>query len=157
MTNKDVTLRDFVEEDIDQVVALTEELGLSRWSREDYLAELARSDSHMHVALRLEKLIGFIVGRNIPGSRDETGLDAEIYNIGVHRSEQGSGVGRVLLCSVLDECRRKNVQLVWLEVRVKNANAISFYEKAGFTQFAARPKFYTDPPDDGIVMRLSLV
>lgn len=156
MISEVITLRSFEETDVDEVIGLAEEAGLSHWSRRDYLAELARDDSYMRIATEHNELAGFIVGRFVPGSSGGNRLDAEIYNIGVQPRHRGSGVGKMLLSNFLDECENRLIEAVWLEVRKANSVAISFYQKAGFIEFAVRPKFYSRPPDDGIVMRLDL-
>lgn len=156
MTVPDVILRDLTASDIAYVLSIAEDLGLSRWSADDYAAEIGRNDSHLRVAARKETVIGFIVGRQVSASRDDSEPEAEIYNIGVLRSEQRSGIGKLLLEDFLGRCKSKKTESVWLEVRAKNKNAISFYENAGFSQFAGRPGFYSDPPDDALIMRLLL-
>lgn len=155
MNDSKAVLRDFEIADIETVFGLADELGLSRWSRQDYTAELARTDSHLRVAVSQGRIAGFIVGRFVPGNDDDNSVDAEIYNIGVRVPEHRSGIGKLLLSDFLENCRSKKVKFVWLEVRKMNKKAISFYEKAGFTQFGERPGFYSDPADDGIVMRLT--
>lgn len=156
MTNHHTLLRIFKENDIERIVHLASDLGLSHWSEKDYVAESSRADSHLKVAVREKEIIGFIVGRRIPGNGHEKAVDAEIYNIGVAEREQRHGVGDLLLSDFLESNRRSNVENIWLEVRSKNAKAIAFYEKHGFEYFAARPKFYQGPSDDGIIMKLSL-
>ena len=155
--NESVILREFVSGDENSVVKLSTELGLSHWSEQDYLAEASQSQSHFLVAVIESEVVGFIVGRFVPGTQEaELRPDAEIYNIGVDTARQRSGIGNLLLRNFLDECRSGNVNFVWLEVRKMNLKAISFYESIGFEQFAERPRFYKDPPDDGMVMRLEM-
>lgn len=131
-------------------------LGLSRWTLNDYREELLRDDSQMLAAADQRELAGFIIGRLVPSSSVTTGLDAEIYNIGVSRSLQRSGVGSRLLHEFISRCRKKHVFAVWLEVRALNSGALIFYKRHGFEEFTIRPCFYRDPADDAIVMRLTL-
>ncbi len=157
MTASKFIPRSFEKEDIPAVEKLAADLGLSEWSRNDYLAEMRRADSQMLVAVAGERLAGFVVGRRVPASNNETKFDAEIYNIGVERELQTQGAGRLLLTAFLEECRSQNVEEVWLEVRSNNDNAITFYERFGFRQVSRRRNFYRDPADDGITMRLTMV
>ena len=106
----------------------------------------------MLAAANQQELAGFIIGRLVPTSA-ATGVDAEIYNIGVCRSFQRSGIGSRLLGEFIDLCRTKHVYAVWLEVRALNCGAVRFYKIHGFEEFTVRPCFYRDPADDAIVMR----
>ena len=146
-------IRRFSEGDCNIVFELSEDLGLSPWSVQDYRDELERGDSRMLIAERGRSVCGFIVGRIVPGNLEDE-VDAEIYNIGVSAAYQRSGVGAALIEKFLGLCRAAGAKFVWLEVRSANSNAIAFYERAGFQEFATRPKFYRDPEDDAIVMRL---
>ncbi len=142
---------------IGEVIRISEECGLSRWSAADYLNESERDDSIM---LRLEdersETAGFLVGRRVPGSRAGSVLDAEIYNIGVRKSFQRSGCGSMLLIEFLDQCASYEVDTIWLDVRVSNTGAISFYRTFGFEDFTVRSSFYSDPAEDGMVMKLTI-
>lgn len=148
--------RRFTEENCESALLLAADLGLSAWTIEDYRDELARSDSEMTVAIAGSRLAGFIVGRRVPSSGPDGGLDAEIYNIGVARDFQGSGVGSELIAGFIEWCRSNSVKDIWLEVRARNAGAIRFYRKSGFRDFGVRRSFYRDPADDAIIMRLEL-
>lgn len=158
MSQADYTLRPFAAGDIDAVEKLATELKLSHWSAKDYSAERARTDSYMSVAVdEGDVIIGFIVGRRVPGSeKDESGFDAELYNIGVADRKQGTGVGQALLSAFIKESKRQNVTHVWLEVRAGNNRAVSFYKESGFEEFTRRRNFYTNPKEDALIMRLNL-
>ena len=61
---------------------------------------------------------------------------------------------------LLDEfkltCSQRRVSIIWLEVRVSNHIAISFYRSQGFIKRGVRPGFYTNPAEDAELMSLSL-
>ncbi len=143
--------------DVPDVIRIGEECRLSPWSKKDYREEAIRSDSTM---VRLEndsgEIVGFIVGRRIPGSGIESLQDAELYNIGVKPRHQGNGCGTLLLNTFLDDCKSNLVSNIWLDVRASNSQAIKFYRKFGFIEFLKRKGFYTHPDEDGIVMKLLL-
>ncbi len=149
-------LRKFIPDDISSVLAIADECGLSRWSRDDYNSELTRTDSFILSAETDDEIvIGFIVSRFVPGSGASV-LEAEIYNIGVTPRFHGRGVGSALIETLIKKCVKDGVTAIWLDVRAKNARAIDFYERHGFSAVMTRKNFYTDPADDGIVMQLDL-
>jgi len=156
LADSPVTIRPFARDDCGHALDLANSLGLSPWTLNDYREELLRDDSQMLAAADQQELAGFIIGRMVPTSSAAAGIDAEIYNIGVCRSFQRSGIGSQLLHEFISLCRKKDVFAVWLEVRALNSGAIRFYKFHGFEEFTVRPCFYRDPADDAIVMRLTL-
>jgi [ribosomal protein S18]-alanine N-acetyltransferase len=66
-------------------------------------------------------------------------------------SLRGQGVGRLLLGSALAAARASGAELVALEVRVTNADAIALYLAAGFREVGRRKKYY-DNGEDAILM-----
>lgn len=143
--------------DISEIIRIAEECGLSSWSENDYHEEVYRDDSIM---LRLEtealETVGFLVGRRVISSNIDNGYDAEIYNIGVKQGFRRNGCGTILLSSFLETCRKCSVRSIWLDARRSNENAIRFYERNGFMIYTFRKNFYSDPPEDGMVMKLGL-
>lgn len=143
--------------DIGDVIRIAEECNLSPWSSNDYLEEAKRSDS---ILLRLESesgdTVGFLVGRRVLSASSDTHFDAEIYNIGVRKSFQRFGCGTILLDEFIKRCVAEMVETVWLDVRISNNTAISFYNRFGFSEFTLRTRFYNDPVEDGIVMKLTI-
>lgn len=153
MDNDPILIRQFTSGDVDFAIELSQQVGLSPWSRDDYLEEIDRHDSIMTIADIDSRSAGFLVGRRVPSMQRDKRLDAEIYNIGVVRGLQKRGIGGHLISNFLSECLADRVAEVWLEVRAGNAAAIAFYEKFSFEKVTVRKRFYDNPPDDGVVMR----
>lgn len=149
------SLRALEESDVERVIAIADSLGLSPWSRADYIAELKRTDAYMSVASIDEEITGFLVARRVPGPAPDS-WEAELYNIGVSRNFQFSGIGKLLMDGLINRCRRGGVQEIWLEVRRKNHSAIRFYQGFGFEESGLRTNFYRDPTDDALLMRLKI-
>jgi ribosomal-protein-alanine N-acetyltransferase len=57
---------------------------------------------------------------------------------------------------VLDWCRSNRATEVVLEVRAGSAGAIALYAGLGFTQASRRPRYYRDPDEDALILRLPL-
>jgi tRNA threonylcarbamoyladenosine biosynthesis protein TsaB len=94
-------------------------------------------------------ITGFLISRAIPP-------DAEILNLAVAPPDRRRGVGGALLRAALSEFGSAEVRRVFLEVRVSNAAAISFYKKHLFRGTGARPGYYQNPVEDAIQMERML-
>jgi ribosomal-protein-alanine N-acetyltransferase len=66
------------------------------------------------------------------------------------------GVARSLLAALLDHARAHRVRLVLLEVRRSNTAALRLYAAAGFSAAGVRPRYYSDPVEDALLMKLAL-
>ena len=139
--------------DLDALLDIQAECGLSAWTREGYAEELHRPDAVM-LAARAEngEVAGFIVGR--VSVVDPTGYasDGEVLNIGTRKAFRRQGIGSLLMDRFLEICGNRGSEKVWLEVRAGNEVAIRFYSNYGFVVAATRPKFYSDPVEDAFLM-----
>lgn len=127
---------------------------IDAWSIEDYSSETQRWDSIVLKAIDDEQIIGFLMARIIPGVSDTD--EAEIYNIAVLSAYRRRGVANAIFTHFSDILREKGVAAIWLEVREGNTSAIAFYLKNGFLVEATRREMYTNPTEDGLVMRCEL-
>ena len=66
------------------------------------------------------------------------------------------GIGFKLMEAMIDDCKDRNVQSIFLEVRESNAAAIAMYEQFGFIKISTRKKYYDSPVEDGLVMQKQL-
>ena len=143
--------------DIPAIEGIANACDLAPWAASDYLNELSRSDSLFYKATSGDgPCLGFVLARLIPAVNPGTGQDAEIYNIGVAPDKQRQGIGTILMKDFLDECRKRSVRAVWLEVRSGNFRATAFYSKHEFQVVTVRTGFYRSPVEDAIVMRSRL-
>jgi ribosomal-protein-alanine N-acetyltransferase len=146
------------EKSIPEILRLADEGRLSPWTEEDYRMELGRDDS---IALQLlekqtGKIGGFIVMRLITNDDKSFHSEAEILNITVDSDYRNLGLGSNLLRAGITIATEHSPANIWLEVRSSNIHAIRFYEKHGFTQEYVRRNFYSNPVEDGMVMKLAL-
>lgn len=65
-----------------------------------------------------------------------------IITIDVDPGLRRSGIGRLLMETLLEECRKAGAVLLRLEVAVDNEPAIRFYQRFGFRQTGRIPGFY---------------
>jgi len=128
---------------------------IDAWTIGQYGDEVDRDDAIVLVATESLSMVGFIAGRVVPSTSE--GNDAEIYNIAVDARSRGKGIGRKLLENAIDHLVSVGCRSVWLEVRESNQKAVQFYENNGFSRITIRRAFYSEPTEDAIVMRLTLV
>lgn len=153
----DVAIVRMTEHDLLEVVEIEERSGLSRWGWAAYYAELQGGNRELMLVAKPIRppgfdhapIAGYIVAR-------ETAGELHINNVAVREQYRRRGYGALLLGSVLAEARRKHAIAAYLEVRNGNLAAQALYEKCGFKPIATRPNYYTDPPEDAVVMSLDL-
>ncbi len=88
-----------------------------------------------------DRLGGFLVWRQTaPG-------EIEVLNLAVAPESRRRGVAKSLLGAL-------SATAIFLEVRESNAAARLFYTAAGFREVGLRPRYYHDPEEAAIVMRL---
>jgi ribosomal-protein-alanine N-acetyltransferase len=98
------------------------------------------------------ELLGYWVA--MPGA-DEMHL----LNITVVPAWQGRGLAVVMLDRLVDECRRRGLSQLWLEVRIGNARARDVYRHYGFAEVGKRRAYYPvvdGPREDAILMSLGV-
>ena len=149
-----VSIIRMTEHDLLEVVEIEENSGLSRWGWAAYYAELQGTNSNLMLVARVANskeqqrsysLAGYIVARM---GADEL----HINNVAVRENYRGRGIGRSLLEMILNEGIKGGVSQAFLELRVGNNAALALYQKCGFRVTARRPKYYSEPVEDALVM-----
>ena len=83
-------------------------------------------------------------------------VEAELESLAVDPALQRRGIGRELLQATLQWAAAQGAATLRLEVRAGNARALRIYGKAGFQQTGIRPRYYSDPAEDAVVMERTL-
>ncbi len=81
---------------------------------------------------------------------------ADIMTIGVVEAARGRGLGRVLLDELIGAARGGGAEAVFLEVRRSNLAARALYASAGFTEIGVIRRYFRNPVEDAVDMRLDL-
>lgn len=128
----------------------------AHWSRQQYegLVVTARSQSERVALVAEEESEGpevhaFVVARRVDA-------EWELENIVVAEAARRQGVAARLLGELVAQIRAEQGSAVFLEVRESNQSARALYRKAGFTETGLRKSYYSNPPEDAILCRLSL-
>lgn len=117
------------------------------WSREDFESALANPQARV-----------FVGGDGPAGygvfyfACDE----GEIPSIAVDESFRRLGIGNEILSGMISFAKEQNIRRIFLEVRQSNSGAIAFYQKNGFAEVGRRPKFYSHPVEDGLILERTL-
>lgn len=82
--------------------------------------------------------------------------EAEIIQIAVKKDCSRTGVATGLINEAFENCSKKSVNSVFLEVRVSNLAAVAFYEKNGFEKTGVRKNYYSAPIEDALIMHKKL-
>lgn len=82
--------------------------------------------------------------------------EAEILNLAVHEQKRQHGVGGKLLDSTVEKVRMRGAEQIYLEVRESNEAARKLYTSRGFGEVTRRRKYYRNPVEDALVLRLAM-
>ena len=118
------------------------------WSEATISSEIKSGFSDFFGAFSEEKLAGYIGGRTIAG-------ETEIFNVAVSPEFRRKGIAKALIEKFIETVRKKDTQVIFLEVRSSNLPAIALYEKNGFVFCGLRKNYYTNPTENALLMRLA--
>jgi ribosomal-protein-alanine N-acetyltransferase len=135
------------DQDLDAIVALETESFTNPWSRDTLEWELRNSDvTHIYVLRRDEgSVAAFCVCWII---FDEL----HINTVAVAPAERRRGWATMLLKHVMAEAAARQATRATLEVRASNTAALKLYEGLGFRVTAVRPRYYSQPEEDALIL-----
>lgn len=148
-------IRRMTRTDLDPVIQLAESLEQApHWSRSAYLAALNPEAAPPRIALVAEvpqtaTILGFVVASLLPPQ-------AELESIAVASAGQRQGIARQILSELARELRTAQITELLLEVRASNYPALAFYRAVGFIETGRRPRYYADPVEDAVLLKLPL-
>ena len=114
-------------------------------SKKDIFSYICSEGGMCFAALEGGEVIASVIGRMIAP-------EGEIYRIATHPDFRGRGIGYRLLSYMTKTERGRGLESVFLEVRSKNAPAISLYTSFGFEKIGERKNYYKNPDDNAILM-----
>lgn len=138
--------------DLDALVRLEREAFSAPWTRAMFEAELTGNPfSTCFTARRLERndpsraIVGYLCGWIVFE-------EFRLMTLAVDWRWRRHGIGRALLQHGLALAQEQRGLRALLEVRVSNTGALALYEQLGFRRQAVRRQYYTNPPEDAILM-----
>ncbi|MGD8175536.1 ribosomal protein S18-alanine N-acetyltransferase [Marinimicrobium sp. ARAG 43.8] len=126
-------VRPLAASDIADVMALEARVQTHPWRRSSY-EDCLNGRHHCWTVHNEGRLVGFVVVAWAGG-------DGELLNIAVAPEKQRHGVGKALLELALEQIK-PFASMLFLEVRVSNTQAITFYEREQFFEVGHRPNYY---------------
>ena len=131
---------------VQQIAALEKECFSDPWSVASIASELSNPLSLWLVALDSDRVVGYVGSQSV--------LDgADVMNLAVSSQYRRQGIAQNLMLLLEKELKKKGVLMLALEVRVSNTAAISLYEMIGFRQVGRRPRYYSNPREDALILR----
>ena len=129
--------------DLEQIVRLEEESFSNPWTA-DGLAEMLKAPvTQLHVARLLsDEIVGFCACWVIEG-------ELHINTVAVKQPLRRQGIATRLLRHLLETT---GADRATLEVRRSNVAALKLYEGLGFTTTAVRPRYYSNPEEDALIL-----
>ena len=147
--DRPLVIREMVDGDLDQVVRLEQEIFPDPWSRSAF-SDIFAEDSWGALAVECDRLIVGYACYLVVAE------ECHLANIAVRPAYRRKSVARRMLERILQVARNKGCDAIFLEVRVSNQQAISFYRKCGFIELYLRPGYYSKPKENALVMVLHL-
>jgi ribosomal-protein-alanine N-acetyltransferase len=83
-------------------------------------------------------------------------LKGELESVAVADAARRMGVGSALCRAVREWCEQQGAGAIELEVRSASVGAVALYERLGFVRFGRRARYYRNPVDDALLLRLEL-
>lgn len=138
-------IREMKKEDCQDVWNLQKQCFSVPWSLES-LEDMFRVEGYTSlVASDGYEIIGYI---GMKAVFDE----ADITNVAVSPVMRKKGIGKQLIQQLLIRADQKQINRIFLEVRVSNEAAICLYQNADFKEIDRRKGYYEKPREDAFIM-----
>jgi len=141
--------------DIDALVALEGRCFEWPWGRLSFEGELSAVGADNRVVWAEtsagdQRIVGYIFFRFIAG-------EVQIFRIAVDPMWRRQGIGTRLVSECLGAARAEGMATAVLEARPSNTEAIELYRKFGFHAAGMRRGYYSDPHEDALILKRTLI
>jgi len=85
------------------------------------------------------------------------GDQADVMTIGVRAHARGAGVGATILDALMAWSHEAGAREIFLDVRPSNEGAIALYKSRGFVEIGRRPRYFRNPVEEAVEMRVPLI
>ena len=134
-------------DNIEDIVELEAASFTNPWPQEMLARELAESPvTRLYAARTAEgRLVAFCLGWVVVD-------ELHVNTMAVAPEHRRRGLARTLMRHVLADAAAAGARRATLEVRRSNVAAISLYKQLGFAVCAVRPRYYTKPDEDALIL-----
>lgn len=133
---------------VDEVVEIERRSFTQPWSARSFSGLIgARNALFLVCTDETERVLGYAI---VLFAADES----ELANLAVAEDVRRAGVGRRLLDAATSAAQAHGARKMYLEVRESNTTAKSLYGAVGFQPVARRRRYYEQPVEDALVLRL---
>lgn len=127
-------IRQMEQGDLQAVQTIEQQVYPFPWSTQIFIDSM-EAGSLLVVIERTQQVIGYAVQSTAAG-------ETQLLNIAIAPGEQGRGLGRTLLQWLIEQARKENSEMLFLEVRLSNRPAQALYEGLGFNEVGMRKGYY---------------
>lgn len=143
-----MTVRRATIEDAKEIFAIEMECFSVPWSLDSIETELLNEDKKLYYVVEdTNGVVGYAGAWLV---YDE----GQITNIAIRPSARRQGFGAKLTSALIEECFKRGMYEIFLEVRISNLSALSLYRQLGFTVKGMRKNYYSEPKEDAYIMSL---
>ena len=143
-----MTVRRATIEDAKEIFAIEMECFSVPWSLDSIETELVNEDKKLYYVIEdANGVVGYAGAWLV---YDE----GQITNIAIRPSVRRQGFGAKLTSALIEECFKRGMHEIFLEVRISNLSALSLYRQLGFTVKGMRKNYYSEPKEDAYIMSL---
>lgn len=143
-----MTVRRATIEDAKEIFAIEMECFSVPWSLDSIEIELLNEDKKLYYVVEdANGVVGYAGAWLV---YDE----GQITNIAIRPSARRQGFGAKLTSALIEECFKRGMHEIFLEVRISNLSALSLYRQLGFTVKGMRKNYYSEPKEDAYIMSL---
>lgn len=150
----EVKIRPMIMSDIQFVQEIDQKSFPNPWPLNSYKYEIQENDNSRPWVIEkndhdLVQICGMAVIWNIVD-------EAHLGTIAIHPDYRETGVGKMLLASILLSAIDDGMLTGFLEVRESNSSAINMYKSIGFKLDGVRKAYYQDNHENAILMSIAL-
>lgn len=143
-----MTVRRATIEDAKEIFAIEMKCFSVPWSLDSIETELVNEDKKLYYVIEdANGVVGYAGAWLV---YDE----GQITNIAIRPSARRQGFGAKLTSALIEECFKRGMHEIFLEVRISNLSALSLYRQLGFTVKGMRKNYYSEPKEDAYIMSL---
>ena len=147
MTVRRATIED-AKDDAQAIYAIEQQSFSVPWSLDSIETELLNEDKKLYYVVEdANGVVGYAGAWLV---YDE----GQITNIAIRPSARRQGFGAKLTSALIEECFKRGMHEIFLEVRISNLSALSLYRQLGFTVKGMRKNYYSEPKEDAYIMSL---